>query len=94
MGWWLERGGPPELSVCTVLRFEGRGKRNLGMGSQGRWASDARCVWSGPVVDLAEEVSGRRRYCAVLEELFRRFTVEILQSALQFAELSDLFLTF
>lgn len=94
MGWWLERGGPPELSVCTVLRFEGRGKRNLGMGCQGRWASDARCVWSGPVVDLAEEVSGRRRYCAVLEELFRRFTVEILQSALQFAELSDLFLTF
>ena len=52
MGWWLERGGPPELSVCMVLRFEGRGKRNLGMGFQGRWASDARCVRSGPVVDL------------------------------------------
>ena len=30
-------------------------------------------VWSGPVVGLAEEVSGRRRYCAVLKELFRRF---------------------
>lgn len=73
MGRWLERGGPPELSVCTVLRFEGHGKRNLGMGSQGRWASDAQCVWSGPVVGLAEEVSGRRWYCAVLEELFRRF---------------------
>ena len=73
MGQWLERGGPPELSVCTALRFEGHGKRSLGMGSQGRWASDAQCVWSGPVVGLAEEVSGRRRYCAVLKELFRRF---------------------
>ena len=72
VGGWRE-GGLLNLSGCTVLRFEGRGKRNSGMGFQGRWTSDARCVCCGAVVDLAEEVSGRKRHCAVLKELFRRF---------------------
>ena len=46
--WALRGGGLLMHGVCSL-------------GLLWIWASDARCVRSGPVVDLAEEVSGRRR---------------------------------